>query len=406
MLQDLVFDPCSLQISLINPEKRCFKMMISWVSCPRCGELVDPQTRTCQYCGASLALAALLAERALTNGSMGGSLIPMSPEILVPRLGDFLIERGILKPEDLQKALDHQEKLADTGQPRLIGQTLLELGLVEKESLEQVITEQILQLQFALQKANNELEDRVRKRTVELENALNRLTELNQLKSNFIANISHELRTPLTHIKGYVELLIGSDLGPLTTEQSNALGVMKKSEERLEQLIEDLIQFSLVARGELDLKIDRVNLGDLMAQAVSAAEKKCAKAHLSLDIQIPNELPYVRADIRKMGWVVDQLMDNAIKFTPENGRVELGVRISNKRIMVSVMDTGIGIESERLEEIFEPFHQLDSAANRRYSGTGLGLAMVKQIIESHGSVIRVKSILGGGSTFEFSLPIE
>ncbi|MCJ7701052.1 MAG: zinc ribbon domain-containing protein, partial [Anaerolineales bacterium] len=79
-------------------------MMISWVSCPRCGELVDPQTRTCQNCGASLALAALLAERALTNGSMGGSLIPMSPEILVPRLGDFLIERGILKPEDLQKA--------------------------------------------------------------------------------------------------------------------------------------------------------------------------------------------------------------------------------------------------------------------------------------------------------------
>ena len=123
-----------------------------------------------------------------------------------------------------------------------------------------MITEQIIQLQSALQKANSELEVRVRERTVELENALNRLSELNQLKSNFIANISHELRTPLTHIRGYLELMIENELGPLTQDQTSALKVMMKSEERLEKLIENLIQFSLVDRGDLDLTINKVDM--------------------------------------------------------------------------------------------------------------------------------------------------
>jgi signal transduction histidine kinase len=380
-------------------------MTLDLVPCPRCGKQVNPQTRTCEYCGVSLALAALLAERDLTEIPFIEENTPISPEILVPRLGEYLIEKGVLKPEDLKKALDFQETLGKTGQTRLIGQALLDLDFVSKETLDQVITEQIIQLQFALQKTNAELEDRVRERTAELEHALNRLTELNQLKSNFIANVSHELRTPLTHIKGYLELLVDQELGPLTQEQTSALGVMGKSEERLEQLIEDLIQFSLVARGHLNLEMRPVNLQDVVTEFVQDAAQNCKKANLTLQTGIPQEIPKALADHQKILWVLTHFMDNAIKFTPEGGLVQIKVKIGGKRVEFSVTDSGIGIGPERIEEIFLPFHQLDSSATRRYGGTGLGLAMARQIIEAHGSKIQVQSKLGSGSSFEFSLPI-
>jgi signal transduction histidine kinase len=380
-------------------------MTLDYVPCPRCGKQIDPQTRTCEYCGVSLALAALLAERDLTVFPFLEENTPISPEILVPRLGEYLIEKGVLKPGDLKKALEFQEKLGEAGQTRLIGQALLDLGFVTKETLDQVITEQIIQLQLALQKANTELEDRVHERTAELENALNRLAELNQLKSNFIANVSHELRTPLTHIKGYLELLVEQELGPLTPEQTSALRVMGKSEERLEQLIEDLIQFSLVARGQLNLEMRPVNMQEVITEVIQSATQNCNKAHLTLQTDIPAEIPIVMADHQKILWVLIHFLDNAIKFTPEGGLVRINVQVGCKRVEFCISDTGIGIKPEKIEEIFLPFHQLDSSASRRYGGTGLGLAIARQIIEAHGSTIKVHSTPGNGSRFEFSLPI-
>ncbi|MBN2044317.1 MAG: HAMP domain-containing histidine kinase [Anaerolineales bacterium] len=372
------------------------------IPCPHCGQSIDSQTWFCEFCGESLALAALLAKGDLSV-PFGGSQLPIAPEILVPRLGEYLQEKGILHASDLQKALEYQQKLSEQGESRLIGQTLLDLDLVKKEQLDQAITEQILQLQSALQQVNVELEERVRERTAELENALNRLTELNQLKSNFIANISHELRTPLTHIKGYVELLLERELGPLTPQQASALDVMNASEERLERLIEDLIQFSLLARGDLDLRIEVFDLGEVLAEVTAQAVKKCKKKSLSFSYQPPTSVLKVRADQKKINWVLDQLFDNAIKFTPMGGEVGLKIIPGLKRVILSVYDSGIGIAPERFDEIFQTFHQLDGSARRRYGGTGLGLAMAHQIVAAHGSEIRVKSSLGEGATFEFSL---
>lgn len=138
----------------------------------------------------------------------------------------------------------------------MIGQKLLELGLVDRETLDQVVTEQILQLQQALQLANRQLEQRVLERTQDLQQALNKLSELNELKSNFISTISHELRTPLTHLKGYITLLADGSLGDLSEAQQEAMDVMERAEARLEHLIEDLIQFSLIARGQLSLTLN------------------------------------------------------------------------------------------------------------------------------------------------------
>jgi signal transduction histidine kinase len=326
--------------------------------------------------------------------------------MLVPRLGDSLIEKGQLDQDGLQKALDYQKAQEAQGNPRLIGQALLELGLVNRETLDQVVTEQILQLQTALQRANRDLEARVRDRTIELEQALNRLAELNQLKSNFIANISHELRTPLTHIRGYLELMVDHGLGPLNEQQAEALNVMQRSEERLERLIEDLIEFSLVARGDLTLQLAVFDLQDAFDEVVMEHIVRCENKGISLSMDVPEKLPQVQGDYQKIVWVLAQLMDNAIKFTDDGGRVQLGARNEGNLISIYIYDTGIGISPEKIKEIFEPFHQLDSSASRRYGGTGLGLAMTQQIVAAHGSQVTVRSKVGEGSYFEFKLPVE
>jgi signal transduction histidine kinase len=323
--------------------------------------------------------------------------------VLVPRIGEYMLDQGILSEEDLQKGLDYQTAKAAEGEPMLVGQALLELGLVDRKTLEGVITHQILQLQNALNDANRRLERRVQERTLDLQRALDRLAELNQLKSNFIANISHELRTPLTHIKGYLDLLLDEELGPLNSQQNSALQVLRRAENRLEHLIEDLIQFSLAARGELSLSLNRTNLGKLIEVEVERSQSKAKLNQVALEARVDDPLPVVEADADKMAWVLSQLVDNAIKFTPKEGRVEITAGLNGRRVQVVVNDTGIGIPPERMDEIFEPFHQLDGSATRRYGGTGLGLAMVRRIIEAHGSQVNINSVVGQGTRFEFTL---
>jgi signal transduction histidine kinase len=161
----------------------------------------------------------------------------LTPEMLVPRLGEALVRAGHISDFDLQKALAYQEEHALQGNSMLLGQALVDLKLIDQPTLDAAVTEQIIQLRSALQAANRTLERRVHERTEELEAALQRLSELNQMKANFVANISHELRTPLTHIKGYMELMVTESLGPLTDEQRHALQVSQKSSDRLENLI-------------------------------------------------------------------------------------------------------------------------------------------------------------------------
>lgn len=334
------------------------------------------------------------------------AVTPLTPEILVPRLGDYLVEKGVLSRSDLLSALKRQEELREQGKPILLGELLIQLGLIDRSTLDGAITEQIIQLRAALQETNRQLERRVEERTAELQKALKKLSELNQLKSNIISNISHELRTPMTHMKGYLELLISGSLGDLNPQQQNALEVMQRSSDRLERLIEDLIQFSMASRGEFTLRPSRLDMNILFATAVARSRSKANDRKVTVEIKAPEMLPLVMADEEKITWVVMQLLDNAIKFTPPGGRVSLEASEEGEFVQVCVQDTGIGIPKERQEEIFEAFHQLDGSTTRRYGGTGLGLALVRQIIEAHGSVVRVSSEVNRGSRFEFLLPIS
>jgi signal transduction histidine kinase len=328
----------------------------------------------------------------------------LTPEMLVPRMGEYLIQKGLIASESLQRALDYQQETTANGNPILLGQALIDLKLLDRAELDQAVTEQIIQLRSALQAANRTLERRVEARTQELQKALERVSELSQLKANFVSNISHELRTPLTHIKGYVELLVTESLGVITDEQRHALQVSQQSAGRLEALIEDLILFSLASRGELSIQHENVDLRRLVNLAIKACASRAEGRGVSLNVIIDEDVPQVQADAQKISWVLNQLMDNGIKFTPEGGRVILTVKREGENlVIVSVTDTGIGIPSNRLSDIFEPFHQLDGSSTRRYGGTGLGLSLVRQIIEAHGSMIEVQSIEGRGSTFKFPL---
>jgi signal transduction histidine kinase len=331
--------------------------------------------------------------------------ISISPEILVPRIGEYLIREGYIGQEELQSALLFQTKRSEEGRPLLLGQALLEMGMITRETLDLVVTDQILELQNALKEANLSLQERVDERTIELRKALDRLSELNELKSNFIANISHELRTPLTHIKGYLDILGDGGLGPVNNDQLQAIQVLKKAESRLEHLIEDLIQFSLVSRGEISLSSHSFNLKKLVASAFSHSESKAKLQEIRLTSELPDDLAEAYGDEDKIGWVLLQLLDNAIKFTPKGGEVFIRAReFEGDRITCTVADTGIGIPAQKIGEIFEPFHQLDGSAARRYSGTGLGLSMVRRIVEAHGSQVRVLSKKGKGTQFTFDLP--
>ena len=331
-------------------------------------------------------------------------LLQLTPEMLVPRLGEYLVQRETITEADLKRALAYQQEQRGKNHTCLLGEALIELNLIERIDLDQAVTEQIIQLRSALQAANRNLERRVEERTAELQKALERLSELSQVKANFVSNISHELRTPLTHIKGYMELLITNSLGKTTEEQQQALDVCQRATTRLEELVNDLIMFSLSSKGELTLKQDKTDLAVLVQTTVRMAAQRAEGRDVTVHAVVDKDIPFVKADAEKISWVLSQLIDNGIKFTPAGGRVVVNVKQEAENLVaVSVIDTGIGIPADKLKEIFEPFHQLDGSSTRRYGGTGLGLSLVRQIIEAHGSMIEVHSTEGRGTTFRFPL---
>jgi signal transduction histidine kinase len=372
--------------------------------CPQCQQPLPGDARVCPGCGIDLALLSLLGEKAYLEGMPKFAPMDTTPQWLVPRIGEFLIREKLISEEQLQAALKRQRELSEQGQHVLLGQTLLQMEIVDRATLDRAVTQQIVELHAALQESNRTLKQRVEERTRELRNALERVTELNQLKANLISNISHELRTPLAHIKGYVELFIADEFGKLPEEQADAMAVIRRATNRLGTLIEDLIEFSTASREGITLQLEKTDLPGMIEEVIQRSQTKAKQTGVTLNWKADKDLPALKIDRERLSWAVLQLIDNAIKFTPAEGKVHVNAKIVDLGVGITVKDTGIGIAPDKLEEIFEPFHQLDGSPTRRYGGTGLGLSLVKMILEAHGAELVVGSEEGKGTTFQFTLP--
>ncbi len=338
-----------------------------------------------------------------TGVMMDSNTNALTPEMLVPRIGDYLVNRGFITIEDLIDALAIQRELEETKKPQLIGQILVSTAKIDQAILDQAITEHIIDLKDALETSNKRLEARVTERTSELEAALQKINELNELKSNFIANISHELRTPLTHLKGYLDLFASGDLGNITKEQIKALRVMGRAYIRLEKLIDDLLMFTFSEYEEVNITKSKFNMVALVADIISTFKNSTPKRTIYLRI-LPEETSlWVNADQKKIAWVINHLIDNAIKFSENNTRITIFLQHNAEIVKTTVSDQGIGISKDQISEIFEPFHQLDGSSTRKVGGVGLGLALSRKIIEAHHGRLNVRSEVGIGSQFDFSL---
>jgi signal transduction histidine kinase len=242
-----------------------------------------------------------------------------------------------------------------------------------------------------------------RQRATELARALEQQREMDRLQREFIQNVSHELRTPLALIRGHAEVLENGWLGELQPEQKESIGVITRRAQMLGKLVDDIMGILEVERQEL--KREPVDLTSLVRTSLADFQPAADKAGLTLSAVIVPDLPLVLGDSLALRRVLDNLVSNAIKFTPADGRVTVRLFRSEQVVRLEVADTGIGIPSEHLGRIFDRFYQVDGSTTRKYGGVGLGLALVKAIVEAHGGQITVASEGGVGTTFTFTLPI-
>jgi signal transduction histidine kinase len=229
-----------------------------------------------------------------------------------------------------------------------------------------------------------------------------RLREADRLKDEFVALISHDLRTPLTSIMGYLELAMDDD--GLGEEPRSYLEVVQRNSERLLRLVNDLLFVARLEAGELDLHSSEVDLGACVRQAVEEARPRAAAKSIELGCEVQS-VPELRADRGRMFQLLDNLISNAIKFTPEGGRVEVRLVQRDSRLRLEVADTGIGIAEGELGRLFERFFRATTATERHIPGTGLGLYIAGAIVGAHGGEIDVESTPGEGTTFCVELPL-
>jgi len=256
---------------------------------------------------------------------------------------------------------------------------------------------------YALEVLNRNRGKQARQRANELAVALARLEELDRLKDEFIQNVSHELRSPLALIRGYAEMLVEGVLGPLSSEQQKPMEIIARRARMLGDLVED-ITFILEAEANPPTPVG-VPLAEIARAAVEDFQVSAGQAGLTLEASIPPSFPMVWGTMTHLRRLLDNLVSNAIKFTPAGGKVVVRLREEEEQVILEVSDTGIGIPPEEIDRIFDRFYQVDGSARRRYGGVGLGLALVKQIVTNFGGSVRVESQVGKGSTFFVTLPI-
>ncbi len=236
----------------------------------------------------------------------------------------------------------------------------------------------------------------------EIQRAYEELKELDRLKSEFINIASHELRTPLAIISAYAELLEGET----TEEGQQFLQVLRQSAAQLARLTKDMVDLQHLERGQLLIRMEQVSLPEVLSAVAQRYIPLAEAKHQDFQVEVPADLPAVRVDRDKLELIVGNLCSNAVKFTPPGGRIRLAAKDGPGEVRIVVEDNGPGIPPEAQERIFERFYQVQESLTREHGGLGLGLSIVKGLVELHGGRVWVESEVGEGSTFIVSLPKE
>ncbi|HEX4076185.1 MAG TPA: ATP-binding protein [Candidatus Acidoferrales bacterium] len=230
------------------------------------------------------------------------------------------------------------------------------------------------------------------------------LRRLERVRQDFVANVSHEFKTPLTAIQGFAETLLA---GAMEDSRSNRrfLEIIRDHAVRLARLTNDLLKLARIEAGKLEVEFFPVQLLEVIERSAETTLLKASRKQITLDVDVPPDLPMVRGDASLLRDVLQNLIDNAIQYTPEGGRIQVSACVGPRDVVVCVADTGIGIPMADQERIFERFYRVDAARSREAGGTGLGLSIAKHIVEAHSGRLWVESEVGRGSKFFFSVPL-
>ncbi|MFQ3582784.1 MAG: ATP-binding protein [Chloracidobacterium sp.] len=293
----------------------------------------------------------------------------------------------------------------------------LQHHVAELESFAQTLEEKVEERSIDLMSANQELllanselyenQRQLRKINEDLRRANLAVMETNRLKSEFVANMSHELRTPLNAIIGYTSLLQRGRYGTLTDAQTRALTRISENSANLLELINTFLDFSKIAAGKMEVNVSEVDLVQFLSETIAPLDALARAKGLTLNIEVPPQMPSVSTDPVRLRQAVTNLVSNALKFT-ERGSVTIALQIEPgaETFTIEVRDTGIGIAEKDLPHIFEEFRQVDGSSTRKYGGTGLGLSIAKKNVMLLDGVIEVESEEGRGSTFRVRLPLR
>ena len=255
---------------------------------------------------------------------------------------------------------------------------------------------------------NEQLREEVaerRRAQQELERAKNAAEGANRAKTEFLANMSHELRTPLNSVIGFSDVLSEQVFGPLNENQAQYVTDILESGQHLLSLVNDILDLAKIEAGSMELHRGPVAFNRLVERTIQMFRERAIRLGIRLVGQVSEDVGQIEADERRLKQLLYNLLSNALKFTPEGGEVRIEVRRQADAVELRVSDTGVGIAPEQCEKIFESFYQVDSTLSKNAQGTGLGLAVVRQIAELHGGGARVQSEPGEGSTFIVTLPL-
>jgi PAS domain S-box-containing protein len=242
------------------------------------------------------------------------------------------------------------------------------------------------------------------KKHIELQNI--KLKKLDRIKSDFLNVTSHELRTPMSAIKGYTQMVMKQTLGDITEEQEKALNIVLRNTERLDHLIQDILDISRLESGTMKFIPEKTDIKNMLEETVETMQSSADLKHITITGEMEDMMPELTIDQERVKQVIINIISNAIKFSPDGSIINIRAKKDKNNILFEIQDFGRGIPEDKQKKIFETFYQVDSGMDRKFGGAGLGLAISRGIVLTHGGQIWTNSIVGKGSTFYFTLPIR